>query len=134
MAAVIAAARPDVLLLADIDWDAQGAALGALAARLEEEGLDYPHRLALAPNAGLPTGLDMDGNGRTGEPRDAQGYGRFRGDGGMAILSRWPLGEARDLSSLLWRDLPGARLPGVEGRPFPSGPAQAAQRLSSSGH
>ncbi len=126
--------RPDMLLLTEIDWDAEGAALAALAERLSDEGLDYPHRLALPTNAGLPTGLDMDGNGRTGEPRDAQGYGRFRGHGGMALLSRWPLSEVIDLSGLLWRDLPGARLPQVDGHPFPSEEAQAAQRLSSAGH
>jgi hypothetical protein len=44
------------------------------------------------------------------------------------------LGEARDLSGLLWRRLPGARLPTVDGAPFPSEDAQAAQRLSSTGH
>lgn len=134
MAAILGAVRPDLLLLTDIDWDAGGAALDALAARLGAEGLDYPHRLALPPNAGLPSGLDLDGNGRRGEPRDAQGYGRFRGQGGMAVLSRWPLGAARDLSGLLWRDLPGARLPATAAGPFPSEEAQAAQRLSSSGH
>ncbi len=133
-AALLGEVRPDLLLLTDIDWDADGVALAALADRLAAEGLSYPHRLALPTNAGLPTGLDMDGNGRTGEPRDAQGYGRFRGQGGMALLSRWPLGEVRDLSALLWRDLPGARLPSVDGQPFPSEEAQAVQRLSSSGH
>ncbi len=131
---MLAEARPDVVLLTDIDWDEGGAALDALAERLAEEGLDYPHRLALEPNAGRPSGLDLDGNGVLGEPRDAQGYGRFRGQGGMALLSRWPLGEARDLSGLLWRDLFGARLPTMDGQPFPSEAAQAAQRLSSSGH
>ncbi len=134
VAELLGHARPDLLLLTDIDWDADGAALSALADRLSEEGLAYPHRLALPSNAGLPTGLDMDGNGRSGEPRDAQGYGRFRGQGAMALLSRWPLGAARDLSALLWRDLPGARLPALDGRPFPSPEAQAAQRLSSTGH
>jgi hypothetical protein len=128
---VLASARPDILLLTDMDWDLDGAALAALADRLARAGLDYPHRLALPTNAGLASGLDLDGNGRTGEPRDAQGYGRFAGDGGMALLSRWPLGEARDFSALLWRDLPGARLP-EDG--FPSAQAQAAQRLSSDGH
>ncbi len=132
--AVLAAARPDILLLTDMDWDGDGAALAALAERLQEAGLPYPHRLALAPNAGLPSGLDLDGNGRRGEPRDAQGYGRFMGEGGMALLSRWPLGDVRDLSGLLWRDLPGARLPRRGDQPFPSAEAQAAQRLSSSGH
>ncbi len=132
--AVIGAARADVLLLANLDWDMDGAALGLLAERLAEGGLDYPHRLALRPNAGRPTGLDMDGDGRLGTPRDAQGYGRFNGDGGLALLSRWPLGAPRDLSALLWRDLPGARLPTRDGAPFPSQAAQDAQRLSSTGH
>ncbi len=132
--AVIAAAEADLLLLMNLDWDEGGAALGALAARLAERGLDYPHRLALRPNAGRPTGLDMDGDGSLGTPRDAQGYGRFTGDGGMALLSRWPLGAPRDLSGLLWRDLPGARLPQGNGAPFPSQAAQDAQRLSTTGH
>ncbi len=129
VATVLARTRPDVLLLTDMDWDADGAALSALAERLAEAGLDYPHRLALPTNAGLASGLDLDGNGRTGEPRDAQGYGRFAGNGGLVLLSRWPLGEARDLSALLWRDLPGTRQPA-----FPSEDAIAAQRLSSDGH
>nr|WP_245639188.1 endonuclease/exonuclease/phosphatase family protein [Rubellimicrobium mesophilum] len=130
VAAVLAEARPDVLLLTDLDWDADGIALSALAERLAREGLGYPYRLALPTNAGAATGLDLDGNGRTGEARDAQGFGRFAGDGGMALLSRWPLGEARDLSTLLWRDLPGSRQPGA----FPSEEAAAARRLSSDGH
>ena len=134
--AVIAEARPDILLLTDIDYDLGQAALGALAERLDAAGAPYPHRFALRPNAGMATGLDLDGNGRTGEPRDAQGYGRFAGQGGMAVLSRYPVAAeaAVDLSALLWRDLPGASLPEREGAPFPSGEARAVQRLSSTGH
>ncbi|MEX0309650.1 MAG: endonuclease/exonuclease/phosphatase family protein, partial [Tateyamaria sp.] len=69
-------------------------------------------------------------------PRDAQGYGRFSGQGGMAILSRLPVDAAnvQDLSDLLWVDVPEARLPVVNGAPFPSAEAQAAQRLSTTGH
>lgn len=52
----------------------------------------------------------------------------------MALLSRWPLGDVTDLSGLLWRDLPGARLPSRDGQPFPSAEAQAVQRLSSTSH
>ena len=52
----------------------------------------------------------------------------------MALLSRLPLGAPKDFSALLWRDLPGARLPEAEAKPFPSEEAQAAQRLSSAGH
>ena len=42
--------------------------------------------------------------------------------------------EARDFGALLWRDLPEAQLPEVDGLPFPSVEAQAVQRLSSNGH
>lgn len=37
---VIAAAQADLLLLMNLDWDADGAALDALATRLAEAGLD----------------------------------------------------------------------------------------------
>ncbi|WP_371416248.1 endonuclease/exonuclease/phosphatase family protein [Rubellimicrobium sp. CFH 75288] len=128
------ALRADLLVLTRVDWDGDGAALAALADRLEEAGLSYPHRFAARPNAGLTTGLDLDGDGRSG-PRDAQGYGRFPGSGGLAILSRWPLRSIADLTPLLWRDLPGARLPRhPDGSPFPSEAAWAVQRLSSTGH
>ena len=97
----------------------------------------YPARFALRPNTGLATGLDLDGDGRTGGPGDAQGFGRFSGQGGMAILSRLPVDEAAvtDLSALLWADLPGADLPRLpDGMPFPSAAAMAVQRLSTTGH
>ncbi|SFC85047.1 endonuclease/exonuclease/phosphatase family protein [Tropicimonas isoalkanivorans] len=133
---VIAEVHPDILLLTDFDHDLGNAALSALAERLDAAGLRYPYLFSLRSNAGLASGLDLDGNGRTGEPRDAQGYGRFAGDGAMALLSRWPIDEedVQDFSSLLWKDLPGARLPRANGRPFPSEPAQNVQRLSSTGH
>ena len=134
--AVIAAARPDIIALQGIDYDLHGAALNALADRLAEAGVPYPHRFAGPPNSGMRTGLDMDGDGRADGPRDAQGYGRFTGQGGMAVLSRWPLDIAgmRDFSGMLWADLPGARLPMSGGRPYPGAEAQAVQRLSSVAH
>jgi hypothetical protein len=79
----------------------------------------------------------MDGDGRLGLASDAQGHGRFAGQGGMAILSRYPIDSAgvRDLSGVLWRNVPNALLPTDEnGQPFPSVEAQSIQRLSSVGH
>lgn len=110
---VLAALQADVLLLTAVDYDRGGVALRLLADRLAGAGLDYPHRLAFRPNTGLQTGFDLDGNGQPGDPRDAQGFGLFSGQGGMAILSRLPLDEAgaRDFSAFLWRDLPGALMP-----------------------
>lgn len=137
MVAVIAAAGADAVALGGIDYDAAGAALGALADRLAEAGAPYPHRFALRPNRGTATGLDLDGDGRRGGRGDAQGWGAFAGQGGLALLSRWPVdgGGVRDLSGLLWADLPGALLPeDGAGAPFPSAGARAVQRLSSTGH
>jgi hypothetical protein len=125
IAAVITDTAPDVLVLTDFDYDRDGIALTAFARLL---GSGYAFQYAGPTNAGLPTGLDLDGNRRLGEARDAQGYGDFAGDGGIAILSRYPLGEATDFSELLWRDVPGATLP-----PMPHEVA-AVQRLSSTNH
>ncbi len=130
-ARVVAAARPDVLLLTDIDWDHGQAALAAFAALVAAEGLALPHRFALRPNRGMATGLDLDGDGRRGTPDDAQGWAPFAGAKGMAVLSALPLAAeaARDFSAFLWRDLPGALLAGPDGA-APSEPVLAVQRLA----
>ncbi|UWQ95765.1 endonuclease/exonuclease/phosphatase family protein [Rhodobacteraceae bacterium M385] len=99
---VIATINPDILALQDIDYDGNHLALTALA-----EALGYPHFLTLRPNSGLLTGLDLDGDGRTDGPQDAHGYGRFSGQGGMGLLSRYPLGQVQDFSDVLWADVPG---------------------------
>jgi endonuclease/exonuclease/phosphatase family metal-dependent hydrolase len=128
---------PDILLLQEVDHDRDLHALRALRDRLARDGPHYPHILALRPNSGLYTGRDMDGDGRCCDARDAQGYGAFSGQGGMALLSRYPIDRdaVQDFSALLWRDLPGALLPvNSDGAPFPSPEAQAMQRLSYTGH
>ena len=134
--AVVAHVAPDILVLTEIDYDGGLQALTALADTLADAGQSYPYRFALRPNSGVATGLDMDGNGRTGEPRDAMGYGEFSGDGGMAILSRFPLDvdRAQDLSALIWRDQPWASLPQRDGAPFPSEQVLDILRLSTTGH
>ncbi|WP_366942589.1 endonuclease/exonuclease/phosphatase family protein [uncultured Tateyamaria sp.] len=128
---VIAAADADVLALQSIDYDLTGEALTLLA-----EATGYPHHFALRPNTGMPTPFDMNDDGRLGGPADAQGYGRFSGQGGMAILSRYPIldDQVRNLSDILWVDVPDPLLPVTADGPFPSAEAQAALRLSTTGH
>lgn len=129
--AMISAVDADAILLTGFDFDHDMLALHALADALAVGGRGYLHRFALRPNTGMATGLDMDGDGRKGGPRDAQGYGRFAGAGGMALLSRLPVDRAalRDFSGLLWRDLPGADMPADI-----TADVQASQRLSTTAH
>ena len=124
-ARVIAAAAPDAILLTGIDWDHDGLALSAFAKVLDQAGHPMPYRFAARPNSGMPTGLDLDGDGRAGGADDAQGFGQFSGQNAMAVLSRLPLGSVTDHSTALWRDLPGNLMP-------PSAPE--SQRLSSTAH
>ncbi len=125
--AEIAAAAPDVIVLTSFDYDHGGVALAALAARIAAQGPAYDHRFAARPNTGLGTGRDLDGDGLLGGPRDAQGYGWFAGQGGQAVLSRYPVTLERSLTDLLWRDAPDSRIAGDD-------PGHDLQRLSSSAH
>ena len=103
---VIAAAGADVVVLQGMDYDAGGAALAQLADLLAAQGAVYPHMLALRPNTGRPSGVDLDGDGQSWRARDAHGFGWFNGQGGMAVLSRHPFGPIRDFTEFLWADLP----------------------------
>ncbi|EIE49825.1 hypothetical protein C357_17393 [Citreicella sp. 357] len=125
--AEIASADPDVLLLTNVDHDHDGVALAQIAGALNDLGAPYPYRFTARPNTGLPTGLDLDGDGRLGGARDAQGFGEFSGQGGMAVLSRVPVRLLRDFTGMLWADLPGNMR-------LPDDPAPRVQRLSSAAH
>lgn len=129
--AVLLRLDADILVLTGMDHDPGLHALSALALRLQAAGLAYPHLYAPQSNSGQPTGLDVDGDGRLNEPEDAQGWGRFPGAGGIAILSRLPLldDQAKDFSGFLWRDLPQANLP-----PGMDPGLVEVQRLSSHSH
>ena len=128
---VVVALNADILVLTGFDFDLNTVALGVFADQVAAKGSSYPYRFALRPNTGLSTGIDLDGDGLLGGPGDAQGWGRFSGEGGMAVLSKLPIrgDEVRDFSGFLWRDLPGALL--FDGM---TADAMAVQRLSTTGH
>ncbi len=125
-AQVIAETAPDAILLTGVDWDLEGRALTAFADLLAAQGHAMPHRHAGQPNRGLQTGQDLDGDGHAGRPRDAQGYGEFTGQQGLALLSRLPIEQVTDYTATLWRDIPQNRMP-------PTDHADV-QRLSSAAH
>ena len=130
---IVRDADADVLVLTDFDYDYDGLALATFADEFQGR---YPYLFSQMPNAGMPTGLDLDGNGYLGDARDAMGYGRFAGDGGIAVLSRFAFNSdaVDDFSGILWRDLAGAVLPQMGDKPFLSDNVQDILRVSSTGH
>ena len=150
IAAVLQKVRPDIVLLNEFDYDtAQRAADLFQRDYLEvaQAGggapLHYPHRYLAPVNTGVPSGLDLDGNGETGgigreRGNDAWGYGLHPGQYGMLVLSRFPIDAAavRTFQLLKWRDMPGARRPmdPATGKPFHADAVWEQLRLSSKSH
>lgn len=104
---------PDILVLTGIDTDFEGHTAQAFATALAQAGEEYPYVFSRVSNAGQSTGRDLDKDGRLGQARDAQSYGEFHGQGGLAVLSRLPIDTdaIKDFTDILWRDVPDARLP-----------------------
>jgi len=144
-AEVIQRVRPAILLVNEIDFDADqrrnAAAFRDRYLKVSQNGqepIDFPHLFFEPVNTGVPTGLDLDNDGKPDGPNDAFGFGKYPGQYGMAIYSRYPLDAdgARTFQKLLWKDMPGNLMPdGREGRPAWYSPDRAAiLRLSSKSH
>jgi Endonuclease/Exonuclease/phosphatase family len=149
VAEVIQRAHPDVLLINEFDYVADGS-----AARLFRDNFlavsqngapaaDYPYYYVAPVNTGVPSGFDLDNSGDTdtGDAgNDAFGFGLFPGQYGMVVYSKYPIDaqRARTFQHFLWKDMPGARLPDDPSTPAPqdwySPEELAVFRLSSKSH
>lgn len=111
--------RPDVVLLNEFDYVADGSAVSEFRTNYLEvgqngaEAISYPYYFIAPVNTGIPSGHDLNRNGRLGEPDDAFGFGAFPGQYGMVVLSRYPIDDAkvRTFQNFRWVDMPGAMLP-----------------------
>jgi len=125
-AAIIQTVRPDILLLNEMDWDAQGAAVANFKANyleVSQDGKDpitYPHVYIPRSNTGVHSGLDINNDGRIDTTpgsdtyaNDCYGYGLFEGQYGYAVLSMHPIDEdsVRTFQELLWKDMPNNLIP-----------------------
>lgn len=143
LARVIQSARPDLLLLCEIDHDRDGRTLDLFADRYlaEPQGaspaIEYPYRWSIPSNTGLLADEDLDGDGRRSLPADAWGYGTYPGQYAMAVLSRYPLQteQIRTFQSLRWADFPDAKRPRLPGQDyFHAEEVWRSLRLSSKNH
>jgi endonuclease/exonuclease/phosphatase family metal-dependent hydrolase len=144
VAAIIQRVRPDVVLLNEFDFDPGLQA----ATRFErdylgvgqfgETAIAYPYHYLAPVNTGVPSGLDLNGDGRSDGPDDAWGFGRHPGQYGMLVLSRFPIDDAaaRTFQRFRWCELPGALAPldPASGKPFYPDATWSQLRLSSKSH
>jgi hypothetical protein len=142
IAAVIQHQRPDLLLLNEFDYDTEG-----LAADLFQENylakpqfgqnpVTYRYRYFAPVNTGVPSGFDLNKDGKTGGD-DAFGFGKHPGQYGMLVLSQFPIDRrsVRTFRKFLWKDMPRALEPvNADGTPWYSAEAWNVFRLSSKSH
>ena len=152
IAAVLQHVRPDIVLLNEFDYDPAHRATDLFRREYLErpqtgggEPLRYPYYYLAPVNTGVPSGLDLDGNGGNGgkggtardRGNDAWGYGLHPGQYGMLVLSRYPIDEAavRSFQLLKWSAMPGAARPlQPDGTPYHPDDTWAQLRLSSKSH
>ena len=140
VAAILQEVRPDIVLLNEFDYDPEvdAAALfnrNYLAqGQHGREGIAYAHHFRAPVNTGVDSGMDLDRDGRVSQPGDAWGFGRFPGQYGMLVLSRFPVLEerSRTFQHFPWKDLPNANHP-LNGSYYPEA-AWDRLRLSSKSH
>jgi hypothetical protein len=150
IAAVLQQVRPDLVLLNEFDYDAEGRAADLFQRDYLEqpqpgggEALRYPYRYFAEVNTGVPSGLDLDRNGTVGgagrdRGNDAWGYGLHPGQYGMLVLSKHPIdaGQVRSFRLLRWAAMPDARRPmdPATGKPWHDDTVWEKLRLSSKSH
>ncbi len=146
IAEIIQRTRPDVILLNEFDFDRDGVAAGLFQKNYLSVGqngaepIELAHVFNAPANTGVPSGLDLNNDGRVGGPDDAFGFGSHPGQYGMLLLSKFPIIEngSRTFQNFLWKDMPRALLPDDPTTADPadwySGEKLAAVRLSSKSH
>lgn len=150
IAAVLQQVRPDLVLLNEFDYDQAHRAADLFQHKYLEtpqpgggQPLRYPYRYLAQVNTGVPSGLDLDNNGRIGGSgrdagNDAWGYGLHPGQYGMLVLSKYPIDPAavRSFRLLKWSTVPGAVNPidPRTSRPWYAAAAWAQLRLTSKSH
>lgn len=126
VAEIIQRTNPDVLLINEFDYDAAG--LGVELFQENYLGVSqngaapvyYPYVYIAPSNTGIPSGKDLNNAAGVGTvpgtqeyADDALGFGRYPGEFGMAVLSKYPIKspQIRTFQNFLWKDMPGNLIP-----------------------
>src|SRR3954451_3653565 len=114
IAEVIQRVRPDILLVNEFDYDDGHEAAELFRTKYLAAGqngcepIKFGHFFTRPVNTGLPSGRDLNYDGKLNGPDDAIGFGKHPGEYGMLVLSRFPIdsSQVRSFQKLLWRDMP----------------------------
>lgn len=143
VAALVAAVKPDVLLIQELDHQAGQQNLETLYRDYlipahGDATTPFPYRRHFTSNTGMLTNFDLDRDQKKKGPGDAQGYGHHLGQYAFGLLSKLPFesGQIESFQRLLWKDLPNHHLDRIkiENRNWYGTEMRAVLRLSSKNH
>jgi len=121
IAEIIQRTNPDILLINELDYAPNSAAVDLFQNVLSTpqnaaSPILFPYRRAFASNTGLPSGFDLNNNGKivttvgqAGYADDAFGFGAFPGQHAIALFSKYPIieNQIRSFQLFKWKDMPG---------------------------
>jgi 3-phytase len=119
IAEIIQRVRPDILLLNELDYDAEGESARLFqdnylgVSQHKQRRIEFEYRYVAASNTGVASGKDLDNDGKVGGGNDAYGFGEFEGQYAFVVYSKYPIAEddIRTFQRFLWKDMPGATFP-----------------------
>ncbi len=119
IAEIIQRVRPDLILLNEFDYDIENKSIELFRKKYlevpqnDQYKIEYPYFYSGPVNTGVDSGLDLNNNGKTGDPDDAWGFGAFPGQYGMVVLSKYPIDSdgVRTFQKFQWHMMPNALRP-----------------------
>jgi hypothetical protein len=149
IATIVQLVSPDILLVNELDHsNGQSAVLfqemlnTSQIPSLVNHPSPFTYHYTSTVNTGVPSGLDLNKNGKTTDSDDAWGFGVFPGQYGMVIYSKHPIQSksVRTFQMLKWSNMPNAKRPSIvdkstnETKFFHTDEIWAQLRLSSKSH
>ncbi|BDX06571.1 endonuclease/exonuclease/phosphatase family protein [Planctobacterium marinum] len=138
-AEIIQRINPDVLLINEIDGNDNGETLAQYLEKYlgksqsDQPPLEYPYIYQPDCNTGVSSGVNFRGLENS---IDNYGFGHYPGQYCMALLSRYPIldNDIHSFQNLLWKSMPDALLPKLNGKNWYSADGLNNFRLSSKNH
>jgi endonuclease/exonuclease/phosphatase family metal-dependent hydrolase len=121
IATIVQLVQPDVLLANEVDYsDGEAATIlrndylnQPQSAQFKTKPCEFAFQFTAPVNTGVPSGLDLNLNGRSNDSDDGWGFGAFPGQYGMAVYSKYAIAKSavRSFQMFKWSQMPDAKRP-----------------------